>query len=77
MCSSRCLPVIAFFAKLLLEVSQGETVCLHHAAVGDLLTTEEVGYLCLTTHGWSNMADCCHLLQPVGLSQSEGERGEV
>lgn len=43
MCSSRCLPVIAFFAKLLLEVSQGETVCLHHAAVGDLLTTEEVG----------------------------------
>lgn len=37
------LPVVAFLAQLFLEVSQGEAVGLHHAAVGDLLTTEEVG----------------------------------
>lgn len=38
-----CLPVVAFLAKLLLEVTQGEAVGLHHAAVGNLLATEEVG----------------------------------
>lgn len=37
------LPVIAFLAQLFLEVSQGEAVGLHHAAIRDLLTTEEVG----------------------------------
>ena len=38
-----CLPVFAFLAELVFEVSQGEAVGLHDAAVGDLLTTEEVG----------------------------------
>lgn len=37
------LPVVAFLAKLLLKVTQGEAVGLHHAAVGNLLATEEVG----------------------------------
>lgn len=37
------LPVVAFLAQLFLEVSQGEAVGLHHAAIRDLLTTEEVG----------------------------------
>lgn len=37
-----CVPVVAFLAELLFEVAQGEAVCLHHAPVGDLLTTEEV-----------------------------------
>ena len=37
------LPVVAFFAKLLLEVSQGEAVGLQHATIRNLLTTEEVG----------------------------------
>lgn len=36
------LPVVAFLAKLLLEVSQGETVGLHHASIRNLLTTEEI-----------------------------------
>ena len=40
---SVCLPVFAFLAELVFEVSQGEAVGLHDAAVGDLLTTEEVG----------------------------------
>lgn len=37
------LPVVAFLAQLFLEVSQSEAVGLHHAAIRDLLTTEEVG----------------------------------
>lgn len=41
--SGSYLPVVAFLAKLFLEVSQGEAVGLHHAAIRNLLTTEEVG----------------------------------
>lgn len=41
--SGSYLPVVAFLAKLLLEVSQGEAVGLHHAAIRNLLTTEKVG----------------------------------
>ncbi len=41
--SGSYLPVVAFLAELFLEVSQGETVGLHHAAIWNLLTTEEVG----------------------------------
>lgn len=41
--SASHLPVVAFLAKLLLEVSQGEAVSLHHAAIRNLFTTEEVG----------------------------------
>lgn len=63
------VPVVSLLAELFFKVSQCETVCVHPPPIGYLLTTEEVGYLCLTTHGWSNMAACCHLLQPVGLSQ--------
>lgn len=37
------VPVVAFLAKLFLEVSQGEAVGLHHTAIRNLLTTEEVG----------------------------------
>lgn len=37
------LPVVAFLAKLLLEVTQCEAVGLHHAAIRNLLTTEKVG----------------------------------
>lgn len=37
------LPIVAFLAQLFLEVSQGEAVGLHHAAIRDLLPTEEVG----------------------------------
>lgn len=41
--SGSYLPVVAFLAKLFLEVSQGEAVGLHHAAIRNLLTAEEVG----------------------------------
>ena len=44
-----CLPVFAFLAELVFEVSQGEAVGLHDAAVGDLLTAEEVGDHQVTT----------------------------
>lgn len=37
------LPVVAFLAQLFLEVSQSEAVGFHHAAIGDLLATEEIG----------------------------------
>jgi len=37
------LPVVSLLAQLLLEVSQGEAVRLHHAAVRNLLPAEEVG----------------------------------
>lgn len=40
--SGSYLPVVAFLAKLFLEVSQGEAVGLHHTAIRNLLTTEEV-----------------------------------
>lgn len=41
--SGSYLPVVAFLAELFLEVSQGEAVGLHHAAIRNLLTAEEVG----------------------------------
>lgn len=37
------LPVVAFLAQLFLEVSQSEAVGFHHAAIRNLLTTEEIG----------------------------------
>lgn len=36
-------PVVAFLAKLFLEVTQGEAVSLHHAAIRNFLAAEKVG----------------------------------
>lgn len=42
-------PVVALLAKLLLEVTQGETVALHGPPVRDLLAAEEVRHHRLAT----------------------------
>ena len=41
--SAVCLPVVAFLAKLFLEVTEGEAVGFHHAAIRNFLATEKVG----------------------------------
>lgn len=68
-------PVVALFAKLLLEVAQGETMAAHGPPVGDLLGTEEVCHHGLAAAG-TLASEALLVLLPAERSQ-RGREGRV
>lgn len=63
-------PVVAFFAELLLEVTQGETMAVHSPPVGDFLTTEEIRHHRLTNA--HSMASSTFFRLPYPKRRGEG-----